>query len=136
MVSHEDMKRAQKRGADLLREGPVASFARYDLARGKVVVDLRSGLEIAFAPQDAQGLENATLAELETVEITSSGLGLYFPALDVDLYVPGLLQGIFGSKSWTAARSGAKGGASKSTVKAAAARANGASGGRPRKVSS
>jgi coenzyme F420-0:L-glutamate ligase/coenzyme F420-1:gamma-L-glutamate ligase len=64
------------------------------------------------------------------------GLGLYFPALDVDLYVPGLLQGIFGSKSWTAARSGAKGGASKSTVKAAAARANGASGGRPRKVSS
>ena len=134
MVSSEEMKQARKRGAAVLKEGPTAVSARYDADHGKVVVELSSGLQIAFPPENAQGLENATPGELEIIEIASSGLGLHFPKLDADLYIPGLLQGVFGSKAWTAARSGAKGGASKSPAKTTAARANGTKGGRPRKA--
>jgi hypothetical protein len=50
----------------------------------------------------------------------------------VDYSVPGLVAGIFGTARWMAARAGRAG----SPAKAAAARANGAKGGRPRKAAS
>jgi len=84
------------------------------------------------APDDAQGLEHATPAGLSTIEITPSGLGIHFPKLDADLYLPALLEGFLGSQKWMAARLGAAGGKSKSAAKRSAARANGALGGRPR----
>jgi hypothetical protein len=43
------------------------------------------------------------------------------------------MQGLFGSKRWMAAQLGAEGGRARSEAKAAAARSNGARGGRPRK---
>jgi hypothetical protein len=69
------------------------------------------------------------------LKITPSGLGVYFPRLlDTDFYIPALLEGIFGSQKWMAARLGAKGGRVKSLAKSAAARANGRLGGRPPKL--
>jgi hypothetical protein len=59
-----------------------------------------------------------------------------FPKLDADLWLPALLEGVFGSRRWMAARLGARGGKAKSKAKARAARANGKLGGRPRKVRS
>ena len=53
--------------------------------------------------------------------------------LDADIYIPGLLEGLLGSKKWMAQRLGQLGGKSTSQAKANAARANGAKGGRPRK---
>lgn len=122
-----------RRGAERLKKGPVAISARYDAGAGRVVVELASGLEIGFRPQQAQGLETATTAELCEIEISPSGQGLYFPALDVDLYLPALLEGYLGSKAWMGARMGQAGGRANSSAKQAAARANGRLGGRPRK---
>jgi hypothetical protein len=85
------------------------------------------------SPQDAQGLEKATPAQLSEIEISPSGFGLSFPKLDADIYVPALLEGSFGSRKWMAARLGAQGGKARSLAKRTAARANGALGGRPRK---
>jgi len=99
-----------------------------------VVIELSSGLSIAFKPQLAQGLEHATPDQLRTIDISPSGLGLHFPALDADLYLPGLLQGFLGSRRWMAAQLGTAGGRAKSAAKTAAARANGKLGGRPKKV--
>ena len=65
--------------------------------------------------------------------MTGAGLGLYWPDLDVDLYVPHLIKGVFGSKRWMA-QIGAVGGRVSSPAKAVAARANGRLGGRPRKA--
>lgn len=81
------------------------------------MVRLSSRLIVSFAPEDAQGLEEARPAQLSEIEISPSGFGLHFPAVDADLYVPGLLKGFMGSKAWTAA-----------------SRANGRLGGRPKKV--
>ena len=100
----------------------------------RVVIKLDSGLELAFSPKQAQGLEHAHPADLTDAEITPSGLGIHFPKLDADLYIPALLEGFLGSKRWMAAEAGKIGGASSSVAKAAAARKNGKLGGRPKKT--
>jgi hypothetical protein len=123
-------KRAERR-----RTGePAAVAARYDPERDRVVVELRSGYEVAFPPRRAQGLEKAKPSDLDVIEISPSGFGLHFPKLDADLWLPALLDGVFGSRRWMAARLGARGGKVKSKAKGRAARANGKLGGRPRKT--
>lgn len=77
----------------------------------------------------AQGLEKATNEQLEAVDILGVGYGLHWEALDVDLSVPGLLDGLFSTRAYMARRAGQ----ATSPAKARAARANGAKGGRPRK---
>src|SRR5437868_3887052 len=76
----------------------------------------------------------ATPADLAQIEISPAGLGLHWPRLDADLYVPALLQGALGSKGWMARQLGAAGGRARSKAKVAASRENGRRGGRPRKT--
>jgi hypothetical protein len=78
-------------------------------------------------------LEGASAVQLSRIEITPSGLGLHFPELDADLYIPGLLGGVFGSKAWMAAQLGREGGKARTPKKSDASRRNGKLGGRPRK---
>jgi hypothetical protein len=133
MDENDEYERATALGEKLRREGPVAIAARYDRRIGRVLVRLRSGLELAFSPRDVQGLEQASAKELSIIEISPSGLGLHFPAVDADIYIPGLMEGDLGSAAWMAARLGQRGGRATSAAKAAASRANGKRGGRPRK---
>jgi hypothetical protein len=130
----DEFDRANERGARRRADGPAAVAARYDAKRDRVVVTLASGGEIAFPPRRAQGLERAKPSDLAVIEISPSGLGLHFPKLDADLWLPALLEGVFGSRQWMAARLGARGGKVKSKAKTRAARANGKLGGRPRKA--
>ena len=132
--SKEAIAAANTRASTRLARTPTAMAARYDRRSGRVVIDLSNGLSIAFRPQQAQGLEHATPDQLRTIDISPSGLGLNFPALDADLYLPGLLQGFLGSRRWMAAQLGTAGGLAKSAAKTAAARANGKLGGRPKKA--
>jgi hypothetical protein len=107
---------------------------RYERKRDRVVIGLNTGIEVAFRPRDAQGLECAKPDQLDRIEISPSGLGIHFPKLDADIYLPALLEGFLGSKRWIAAEHGKIGGSVSSRAKAAAARRNGKLGGRPRKV--
>ena len=129
----DEFEAARIRGRARL-EGPRAESAHYDAGRNRIVIRLTSGVEIGFAPQHAQGLQNASPEDLRMIEVEELGLGIHFPRLDADLYVPALLEGMLGSKSWMAARLGAAGGRKRSPTKAAASRANGRRGGRPPKV--
>jgi len=101
--------------------------AHYDAGRDRVIVRLITGVEIGFAPRDAEGLQHATREDLAEIAVEALGLGIRFPRLDADLYVPALLEGVLGSKSWMAARLGAAGAC-------AAARRPRRRGGRPRKT--
>jgi hypothetical protein len=94
----DELEAANKRAAARLSRTPVAVSAHYDRRIGRLVVDLNTGLQIAFKPHDAQGLEEAKPEQLANIEISPSGLGLHFPALDADLYLPGLLEGLLGYK--------------------------------------
>jgi len=117
-----------------LRRTHPATAARYDRKLGRIIIRLGSGLDLMLDPQQVEGLEGATPSQLRAIEITPSGLGLHFPRLDADLYVPGLLEGALGSKRWMASRLGVSGGMKTSAEKKRASRANGKLGGRPRKT--
>ena len=129
-----DINDANARGLKVLASTPTAVTARYDRRVGRVVIALSTGLEIGFKPHDAQGLEAARPAQLADIEISPSGLGLHFPQLDADLYLPALLQGFLGSRQWMAQAMGKVGGRAVTPQKSDAARANGRLGGRPRKI--
>jgi hypothetical protein len=134
MVLHDNFELANQRANDLGTSIPKAISAYYDRKNGHIVIHLSSKLIVSFSPHDVQGLGNARPSQLDEVEITPSGFGIHFPKLDADLYLPGLLEGFFGSKQWMAARLGQFGGQSRSKAKRAASRANGRLGGRPRKT--
>ncbi len=132
MATRSDFEQAGERARTRLATSLHAVGAHYDAQNNRVVIELSSKLHVSFSARDAQGLECATPAQLTTIEITASGLGIHFPKLDADLYLPALLEGFLGSKKWMAARLGAAGGKSRTIAKRSAARANGALGGRPR----
>jgi hypothetical protein len=131
-ITEHEMKVAEKRMA-AVREAGHAVSARYDRRRSRVVVVLNTGVELAFPPRLVEGLADASPDGLSDIEISPAGLGLHWPRLDADLYVPALLQGVFGSKGWMARQLGAEGGRSRTVAKVSASRENGRKGGRPRK---
>jgi hypothetical protein len=133
-ITKQEFKEANARMKALRTSTPAATEAYYDRKSGNIIVKLSTGVGIFFSPQDAQGLEDGTAAQLSEIEISPSGFGLHFPKLDADLYVPALLEGMLGSRRWMASRLGAQGGKARTKAKASAARANGALGGRPRKL--
>ncbi|CAG2142003.1 hypothetical protein LMG31506_02576 [Cupriavidus yeoncheonensis] len=134
VLTDAEIAAANARGAARKAANPAVLSVRYHRRVGRVVICLSSGLELAFPPAAVQGLEHARPADLVDAQISPSGLGIRFPRLDADLYLPALLEGFLGSRRWMAAEMGRRGGASASADKAAAARRNGRLGGRPRKV--
>jgi hypothetical protein len=120
---------ALERGRSAGIHEPRAAAVRYDGGLGGVMVDLTNGSSFAFPALLAQGLGTATDEQLAQVEILGAGYGLHWEALDVDLSLPGLLAGLFGTRAHMARLAGQ----ATSPAKAAAARANGTKGGRPRK---
>lgn len=132
-VTDDTFDKATQRGAAKTAAYPAVISVRYDRRVARIVIALASGLELAFSPKHAQGLENAQPAELADAEITPSGLGIHFPHLDADLYLPALLEGFLGSKKWMA-EIGKLGGSKSTAAKVAASRQNGKLGGRPRKT--
>ena len=135
VLSESEIEQAEARALTERDAGHVQS-ARYDHHKHRVVVQLNSGVEVAFPTELAEGLAGASAKDLEEIEISPTGLGLHWPRLDADLYVPALLRGVFGSRSWMASRLGSVGGKVRSAAKAAAARENGRKGGRPRSQAS
>ncbi len=120
---------ANERGRIARDTEPRALSARYDRKANRIVVDLVSGATFAFPPALARRLCDASADELAEIEVSPGGYGLHWPRTDEDFSVPGLASGVFGTAKWMAAKAGR----TASPAKAAAARANGAKGGRPRK---
>jgi Protein of unknown function (DUF2442) len=122
---------ASERGRRLLARGPLAVAAKYEA--GRIRVELNNGCAFEFPVAHAQDLAGAKVTDLRTIQISAAGLGLHWPKLDADLYVPALVKGVLGTKQWMA-QIGAAGGRATTDAKAAAARANGNLGGRPLKT--
>lgn len=93
-MNTDDFEAANARGAALLASTLKALSARYEQESARIVVELSTGVAVAFAPRLARGLEHATPADLERIEISPSGLGLHVPALDADVYLPTLLASL------------------------------------------
>jgi hypothetical protein len=132
-IPETHLRDADERMRERLASTAHTISARYDRRVSRIVVTLSTGLELALPPHMAEGLADAKPADLAIIEISPSGLGLHWPELDADLYLPGLLQGVFGSPRWMAELLGRSGGLARTAAKASAARENGRKGGRPRK---
>ena len=133
-ISDLEFELANQRGITRREAHAAVQSAKFDRRSGRVVLALSTGLQVAFRPADAQGLQQARHEDLARIDISPSGLGLHFPALDADIYVPALLEGFFGSGRWMAEQRGRLGGSASTPAKAEAARTNGRLGGRPRKL--
>lgn len=128
----EQIKQAKAAGLKALENEPRAQSARYDATRRQIIVDLTNGCSFIFPVDKAQGLAGASDDDLAEIEVLGKGFGLHWEKLDADLSIPALVVGAFGSKAWMRELA-RRGGSATSAAKAAAARANGSKGGRPRK---
>ncbi len=130
----DELAAAEARGEALHADAPRASAVRYEAPTGRVTIDLANGCSYSFPARLVEDLQGATDDQLALIAIDGLGLNLNWPALGVDLFVPALIDGVFGTRAWMTRELARRAGAVKSPAKAAAARANGAKGGRPRKA--
>ncbi|WP_166224897.1 DUF2442 domain-containing protein [Pseudomonas atagonensis] len=82
--------------------GLYAVGARVDHFSRKLLVKLYAGIELNVPLGLIQELHESDVSDLSEIEISPSGLGLYFPKLDADILISGLLQGVMGSPVWMA----------------------------------
>lgn len=128
----EQIKRLRAESEAVSASFPMASRAYYNRECREIVVEFSNGAKFIFPAEQGQGLQGATDEQLSNIDIFPSGTGLRWPDLDVDLSIPHLMEGIFGTKLWMKEMT-AKGGRSTSEAKKAASRMNGKKGGRPKK---
>jgi len=133
VISDAEIDRVIQRAKDL-RDEPLVTEVEYRPGPGLdlLILKMSDGHRQVIPREDLQGLQSATKEQIARVEILGSGTGLHWPDLDVDLYVPSLLRGVYGNKKWMA-EIGRSGGSVRSAAKKRAARANGLKGGRPRR---
>lgn len=129
-IPDTEIDAAEQRGREYMASVPLAASARYDVATRRIIIELTNGSTFIFPADLAQGLADATDDERAEIEVWGDGYALRWERLDLDFTVPGLVSGIFGTRKYMASVAGR----ATSPAKAAAARTNGAKGGRPRKA--
>jgi hypothetical protein len=128
----ERYARARRRGKARVEDPSSVIDARYDSAADAIELAFKGGGSMTIPRTVVPGLERASASKLGSVVVSPAGDALSWPSLDIDVYVPGLVERAFGTRLF-AASTGRRGGRRRSKAKAAAAKANGAKGGRPRK---
>ncbi len=115
------------------RKGELAASAGYDARAKRLRIELVSGVGVSIPVAKVEGLAGVPASVVRTVRVDGGGYGLYWPSLDLDLAVPDLIAGCFGSRAWMSALA-RQGGKATTAAKRRAARENGKKGGRPRKT--
>jgi len=113
-------------------EEPRIKSVRYVAEMDIFVLQMSDGTYPTLPRKLVQELQGVSRAKAAKVVADRAANAIRWPELDVDLYVPSLVEGIFGTKKWMS-DIGKLGGAVRSKSKSEAARRNGAKGGRPRK---
>ncbi len=113
---------ATRRGMRRMQQSLLATNASYDRRGERVIITLNNGTTVGFPLAVLPGLEHAGPDDLRAIEVEAGGYALHVPSLDADISVPRLLEEHLGSTAMKIAR-----------ARAAASRANGRMGGRPRK---
>lgn len=104
---------------------------RFDPATDALSLTLSSGVRVSVPRVDVPPLASASVEQLARVYPGNGGATITQDDLDVDIFVPGLLDRLFGHT--IRAELGRRSGSKSTPAKASAARENGSKGGRPRK---
>jgi len=113
--------------------GELAASVAYDARTARLRIELASGVGVSIPVAKIEGLASVPASVIRSVRLQGGGYGLYWPSLDLDIAVPELVAGCFGSRTWMSALA-RQGGSVSSPAKRRAARSNGKKGGRPRKA--
>jgi len=133
LTTDDEIDAAIARASAIANE-PRVLEASYASAEGldSLVLKMSDNRRKLIPREEIQGLTNAPLEALNNIEISPNGTSLRWPSLDVDLYVPPLLEGVVGTREWMK-HLGRQGGSATTPAKGRASRLNGRKGGRPRK---
>jgi hypothetical protein len=131
-VDRDRFQAARARGEARAQDASALVEAHYDRTSDAVQLTFRGGGSMTIPRHVIPGLERQPASALESLTLSPAGDALLWPTLDADVYVPGLVERAFGSRLFAAA-AGRRGGKQRTKAKMAAARRNGAKGGRPRK---
>ena len=124
--------RARAQGQTRSQDPSGVVDALYDAERDTVNLTFRGGGSMTIPRRGIPGLDRAPASALRSISVSPAGDALSWRSLDVDVYVPGLVERASGTRLFAAA-TGQRGGRRRSKAKASAAKLNGAKGGRPRK---
>jgi hypothetical protein len=129
----EQYERAVERGKLARQTEPRATSATYDARTDRLTVELSNGAVFIVPRGLIQGLQAASPEQIAAVKVMPRGAALHWEELDVQMGVPQLVSGVFGTRAWMSELA-RLGGSATTEKKAVAARANGAKGGRPARV--
>lgn len=90
-ISDEEIARAEQRAAEQLARIPTVANVLHDRRTASLCFVLSDGTELTLPIAQLKGLEQASGDDIARFEISPSGLGVHFPTLDADLYLPSLL---------------------------------------------
>jgi hypothetical protein len=131
-ADRDRFKAARASGEARAQDASSLVDARYDRTSDAVILTFRGGGSMAIPRRVIPGLEHQPASILAALTLSPAGDALLWPSIDADVYVPGLVERAFGNRLFAAA-AGRRGGQRRTKAKEAAARQNGAKGGRPRK---
>jgi hypothetical protein len=98
LTTEQDIDAAMER-ARMVPDRPVAISATYNTALDIVILQLNNGRRLVIPREMLQGLTSATAEQLSDIEI-HCGVDIAWPQLDVDHYLPYLIEGSYGSDKW------------------------------------
>lgn len=128
----ERFARARAHGQARTQDPSGVVEALYDAEGDTVTLTFRGGGSMTIPRRVIPALDRAPTSALRSISVSPAGDALSWRSLDVDVFVPGLVERAFGARLFAAA-TGQRGGRRRSKVKTTAVKLNGAKGGRPRK---
>jgi hypothetical protein len=131
-LTEKEIAAARRRGEHAAKNEPRAIAVWYDSKHDVVIVMLKNGSGMAIPRKNLQDVQNASSDRLKKVSVAGRGASIIFDTLRVGFSVAGLAEGAFGSERWMRSLAARSAGRVKSEAKAAAVRANGTKGGRPK----
>jgi hypothetical protein len=132
-ITAEVVRRATKRGTATTNAPAAIVQADIEKVEGTLHLRLtfRDGSRLSVPTSRIEELAGSSAGALKRLQVSPARDSISFPAIDADIYIPGLLSDLYGSR--ILAEKGRAGGKRSTPAKTAAVRENGRKGGRPRK---
>lgn len=133
-TTEDELQRAIEAGHRRRVSERRAARVRYDADRDAVEIELTDGAGVRLPRAMIEEFRQVSPADLAELRVSPAGYGIVLDKHDINISVHGLVVAL-ATAGDMAASLGKLGDAARSAAKRASARANGAKGGRPRKVS-
>jgi hypothetical protein len=132
-TTDDELRRAIEAGRNRRATERRAASVRYDPGRDAIEIELTDGAGVRLPKAMVQEFRDVPPADMAKLRVSSAGYGIRLDEHDVNISVHGLI-GALATTADMAGSLGKIGGAARTEAKRVSARANGAKGGRPRKI--